>query len=234
MCLHGSGDCDDLKVIERPDLSISHAQNLAVGRALDSAGKTIDDIAHIDAYSCFPIAVLSACVAMGIDPETDRALTLTGGLPFFGGPGNNYSMHGIAEAVERVRAAPGTYALVIANGGYLSKHSAGVYGPVPASEWTAADSGDLKQRLLDLGRTPVTESPAGSGMVESYVAAYNRGRPAIGYVIGRQTSDDQRFLACPASDDTETLHALFETEPMGRRITVDGGGTVNTFRFATV
>ena len=81
----------------RPDLRLSHAQNLAVGRALESSGRTIDEIEHIDAYSCFPIAVLSACVAMGIDPATDRTLTLTGGLPFFGGAGNNYSMHAIAE-----------------------------------------------------------------------------------------------------------------------------------------
>ena len=104
--LHGYGDCDDINVIDRPDLCVSYAQNLAVGRALESAGRSIDEIAHIDAYSCFPIAVLSACVAMGIDPVTDRSLTLTGGLPFFGGPGNNYSMHAIAEAITRVRSEP--------------------------------------------------------------------------------------------------------------------------------
>jgi len=230
--LHGYGDCDDINVIERPDLSISHAQNLAVGRALDSAGKTAAAIEHIEVYSCFPIAVLSACVAMDIDPATERDLTLTGGLPFFGGPGNNYSMHGIAEAVQRVRDVPGSFALVIANGGYLSKHSAGVYGPVPQGAWQAVDTSDLSQRLEEHGRAPVTESPNGAGVVESYVAAYQRGEPAVGYIVGRQASDDQRFLAVPAKDDSETLHALFESEPMGRRIRVDGSGAVNTFRFA--
>ena len=232
VCLHGSGDCDDINVVERPDLSISFAQNLAVSRALDSAAKRIDEIEHLEVYSCFPIAVLSACVAMGIDPDTDRTLTLTGGLPFFGGPGNNYSMHGIAEAVSRVRAAPGSYALVIANGGYLSKHSAGVYGPVPSDAWQPADSSDLKQKLEANGRAPVTETPRGAAVVESYVAAYRRGQPGIGYVVGRQNSDNQRFLAVPAEGDTATLAALFETEPMGRAITVDGGAEVNTFRFA--
>ena len=230
--LHGYGDCDDVRVIDRPDLSISHAQNFAVGRALESAGKTIADVAHIDAYSCFPIAVLSACVAMGIDPTTDRDLTLTGGLPFFGGPGNNYSMHAIAEAVTRVRGEPGSYALVIANGGYLSKHSAGIYGPVPNGEWRATDTSDLKQQLLDHGRAQVTETPSGNGVIESYVAAYHRGQPAIGYIVGRQASDDRRFLAAVAKDDSETLHGLFENEPMGRQVTVDGNGEVNTFCFA--
>ncbi len=231
--LHGYGDCDDLNVIERPDLSLSHAQNLAVGRALESAGTNAAAIEHLDVYSCFPIAVLSACIAMGIDPATDRTLTLTGGLPYFGGPGNNYSMHGIAEAVQRVRDNPGSRALVIANGGYLSKHSAGVYGAPSDGQWQHVDSADLNQRLRDHGRAVVTETPHGDAIVESYVAAYQRGQPGIGYIVGRQSADAQRFLAVPDSDDQETLRALFETEPMGRRVRVDGSGTVNTFRFAT-
>ena len=231
--LLGSGDCDDINVIERPDLSVSYAQNLAVGRALESSEKSIDEIAHIDAYSCFPIAVLSACTAMGIDPVTDRQLTLTGGLPFFGGPGNNYSMHGIAEAVSRVRTVPGSHALVIANGGYLSKHSAGVYGPVPTGDWRASDSSDLKQHLEDNGRAVVTESPNGRGVIESYVAAYARRKPGTAYVIGRQTENDQRFLATVAPEDDETMATLFNSDPMGRAITVDGSGEVNSFRFAS-
>lgn len=231
VALHGSGDCDDLKVIERPDLSVSFAQNLAVGRALDSADKTIEDIAHIDAYSCFPIAVLSACVAMGIDPATPRALTLTGGLPFFGGPGNNYSMHAIAEAVTAVRNAPGSYALVIANGGYLSKHSAGVYGPVMPGEWIASDSSDLNQALRAHGAAPVTQTPSGNAVIESYVAAYLRREPSITYIVGRQANDNQRFLATVAPDDHATMATMFDTDPMGRSISVDGSGDVNTFRF---
>lgn len=233
VALHGYGDCDDLNVIERPDLSISYAQNLAVGRALESADTSAAAIEHLEVYSCFPIAVLSACVAMGLDPATERTLTLTGGLPYFGGPGNNYSMHGIAEAVQRVRDNPGSRALVIANGGYLSKHSAGVYGPVPSGEWQRVDSADLNQRLVDHGRAAVTETPDGDAIVESYVAAYQRGQPGVGYIVGRQSADAQRFLAVPERDDHETLHALFETEPMGRRVRVDGSGAVNTFRFAT-
>jgi acetyl-CoA C-acetyltransferase len=56
---------------------------------------------------------------------------VTGGLPFFGGPGNNYVTHAIAEIVNRVRAAPGSYGLVTANGGPLTKQSAGLYSTTP-------------------------------------------------------------------------------------------------------
>jgi len=231
VCLHGYGDCDDINVIDRPDLCVSYAQNLAVGRALESAGRTIDEIAHIDAYSCFPIAVLSACVAMGIDHETDRSLTLTGGLPFFGGPGNNYSMHAIAEAITRLRREPGSYALVIANGGYLSKHSAGVYGPAPEGEWRSVDNSDLEQRLQDHGRAPVTGTPGEAGVIESYVATWRRGQPATGFIVGRQTKDDRRFLATVRKGDAATLDALFDTEPIRRKVQVTNEGGVNAFSF---
>lgn len=72
-----------------------------------------------------PIAVSNITEPLGLSPNDLRRLTLTGGLPYFGGAGNNYSMHGIAEAADRLRATPGGYALVSANGGVLSKTSVG-------------------------------------------------------------------------------------------------------------
>ena len=70
------------------------------------AGKTLDEIDYFDIYSCFPAAVAIACDELGLDRLDHRGLTVTGGLPFFGGPGNNYSMHAIASMVEQLREAP--------------------------------------------------------------------------------------------------------------------------------
>ena len=55
---------------------------------------------------------------------------MTGGLPYFGGPGNNYSLHAVATMVDRLRHEGGT-GLVTALGWYLTKHAAGVYGADP-------------------------------------------------------------------------------------------------------
>ncbi|MEQ1639394.1 MAG: acetyl-CoA acetyltransferase, partial [Novosphingobium sp.] len=71
--------------------------------------------------------------AFGLDRNDPRGWTLTGGLPFFGGAGNNYSAHGIAEAIARCRAEPGSFALVGANGGIMSKYAAAIYSTAPAS-----------------------------------------------------------------------------------------------------
>src|SRR3546814_4454368 len=84
------------------------------------AGKSVAAINQFDLYSCFPCAVLLAAETLGIDWHKTPC-TVTGGLPFFGGAGNNYSMHAIATMAERLRASPGDYGLVLANGGFLSR-----------------------------------------------------------------------------------------------------------------
>jgi acetyl-CoA C-acetyltransferase len=55
---------------------------------------------------------------------------VTGGLTFAGGPWNNYVMHSIAT-MTGLRADPKRRGLISANGGYLTKHSFGVYSATP-------------------------------------------------------------------------------------------------------
>ena len=143
--LNAYADCDDLFVSQRPRLATSRAQGLAIRRALDDAGLAADQLTHIDLYSCFPVAVTAACEHLGIDPESDRALTLTGGLPYFGGCGNNYSLHAIAEVVAQLRGKNDVHALVAANGGYLSKHSVGIYGRRLDGAWQRRSSAAEKR-----------------------------------------------------------------------------------------
>ena len=62
-----------------------------------------------------------------------RPLTLTGGLTFGGGPGNNYTSHGIAQVPSvRCEPAPGTAALVDrASAGTPPSTRSGVYASRP-------------------------------------------------------------------------------------------------------
>lgn len=228
--LHGYADVDDENVVNRPDLSTSYAQRLACTYALNSAGKRIDDIEYLDIYSCFPIAVTSACEALGIDPFS-RALSLTGGLPYFGGPGNNYSMHAIAETVMKVRGHEGSYGLVVANGGYLSKHSVGIYSSAPPLAWAPIDSAPAKHEMANHHKTPIVDNKQGQARIETYVAAYQRGTPNIGYVFARMLETGERIIAKVSEDDQQTLNELVTTEPMGREVTISRGNGVNIFRF---
>lgn len=114
--LHGEAHAHDTWFVsDRERLDQSPAMRLTSRAALAQAGKTIADVDVFDIYSCFPSVVQIACKELGISPDDKRGLTVTGGLPYFGGPGNNYVTHAIAEMVQRVRAKPGAYGLVMAS-----------------------------------------------------------------------------------------------------------------------
>src|SRR6185369_1581241 len=104
-------DLREPNLLERQHLGEAPSAVAAVNHALEVAGLNLDDIDFFDFYSCFPIAVSNITETLGLSPSDARGLTLTGGLPYFGGAGNNYSMHAIAEAVARVREKPGSHAL---------------------------------------------------------------------------------------------------------------------------
>ena len=102
--LHGCADGTDTWVVsEREKLDASPAIRGCARIALDMAGKKVADVDAFDLYSCFPSAVEVAMTEIGIAEDDPRPISVTGGLPFFGGPGNNYVTHSIAEMMNVVR-----------------------------------------------------------------------------------------------------------------------------------
>ena len=56
-----------------PELWRSPAMAAAAGAALAGAGIGVDDVAHLDLYSCFASSVCFALDALGHQPRTIRA-----------------------------------------------------------------------------------------------------------------------------------------------------------------
>ncbi len=228
--LHGQGDANELTIMERPDISTSPQAVAAAKLALDLAGLTQADLAFLDIYSCFPIAVFNMIDGLGIGPDDPRGLTLTGGLPYFGGAGNNYSMHGIAEVVSAVRRSPGSFGFVSANGGMLSKSSVGIYSTSPV-DWSMADQ--RRGKIADAAVPGIeVETANGPATLETYTIIPHRDGDLV-VAIGRLDSTGRRFAANPAEGDAETLAAAKSRDPLGRRVSVqtDEQG-LNRFAFA--
>jgi acetyl-CoA C-acetyltransferase len=189
---------------------------MAVERALEAAETGLADIDLFDFYSCFPIAVFNVRDGLGLAADDPRPLTVTGGLPYFGGAGNNYSMHAVAAMVRALRERPGAKGLVAANGGFLSKYSVGIYSTAPAP-WRGFDSAAL-QSEIDAWPVPVVAPGEGTGVVETYTIDHSGPAP-VGIIVGRM-GDGARFAARTDPADDAIARRMTVEEPLGAKITV--------------
>ncbi len=218
--LHGCADAHDLWFpLERQDYHSSPAMQLTGERALDMAQIGVADLDLIDLYSCFPSAVQIGAEALGIGMDDPRGFTVTGGLPYFGGPGNNYALHAVATMLHRLRARPSAFGLSTANGWYLTKQSTGIYSTTPPNTAFARQDSSVIQRRIDaLPHPAVTERPQGDAVVETYTVVHSRQGYRMGIVIGRDM-EGRRFVANTPSDEA-TLRGMEAVEQIGRRGTV--------------
>ncbi|MEP5764376.1 MAG: acetyl-CoA acetyltransferase [Halieaceae bacterium] len=213
--LHGCGDANDIwNISERADFSSSPAIRTIGSKALAMAGKTIADMDYFDLYSCFPSAVQIACDELGIAYDDPRGLTVTGGLPYFGGAGNDYVMHSIATMMDKLRARPGSYGLLNSNGWYVTKHAIGIYSTAPITEpWQREDPQDYQEAILDQAQPGFTETPEGPATIETYTVLHGRKGVERALVIGR-LEDGTRFIA-DTPDDANTLQAMMDQDVLG-------------------
>lgn len=203
---------------ERDDLGRSPAMRIAGRRSLELAGVGVDDLAHIDLYSCFPSAVEISAYELGID--LDRPLTVTGGLSFAGGPWNNYVMHAIATMAGRLREEPGALGLVSANGGYITKHAFGIYSTEPPTQPFQHE--DVQAQVDALPSRQLCEDADAEIAVEAWTAMHDRdGEPENGIVVG--LLDDGR-RAIGTSRDADVLKAIVTEDLAGRRARVAADG----------
>ena len=183
---------------------------------------------YLDIYSCFPSAVQIACDELGIAHDDARGLTITGGLPYFGGPGNNYVMHSIATMMDVLRSNPGKFGMLNANGWFITKHSIGIYSTTPIEgDWQRKQPADYQQAILDDTHPPFTESPDGQGTIETYTVLHGRKGVERALVIGL-LDDGTRFIA-ETPDDEKTLRQMMDREMLGMSGTVTTGEQKNLF-----
>ncbi len=216
-----------LSLREAPERSEAMARVL--NTTMERAGASAEDVELIDIYSCFPCAVSAACEVLGLPADGSRPLTVTGGLPYFGGPGNNYSLHALAETAVQLRGTP-SRALVTANGGMLSKHAAALLTSDPSRAGNIDWQGDADFALdcSDIPRKTYASAPE-TGTIVTYTVVTRRGKPDLGVVIA-ETAAGERFLA--SSVEPTVTDAMRESPPIGRAIAVHLQDERQVFRLA--
>ncbi len=219
--LAGSDAHEHPYVSHRDTLYTAPAVGIAGRAALAEAGLTIDDIDHVDLYSCFPVAVQVGADELGLD--LDRQLTLTGGLSFAGGPWNNYVMHSIAAMVEALRADPGSTGLVWANGGYLTKHAFGIYSTEPPAD--GFRHAHPQDEIDALPSREVAADHDGEATIETWTVMHGRDGEPEQAIVAMLLDDGRR--AWGTTDDADALATLVAEDVIGRRVHRSAEGRVS-------
>lgn len=213
--LHASAAATDVwNLSERERLDRSPAI-AACGRALFEHTRTgPEDLAFLDLYSCFPAAVQLAAGELGLDLR--RALTCTGGLTFFGGPGNNYATHGVVALARALRdAEPGAVGLASALGWYATKHALGMLGNGPPLRAFAMVEPSVAQTPA---RAVVPAGARYDATAETATVIYERdGSPSYG-ILFALLDDGRRVLGMTRR--REVLDAIAQDGFLGSQLTV--------------
>ena len=134
-------------------------------------GFAATDLGPVDIYSCFPVAVSAAVDTLGDPARAPGDYTLTGGLGFFGGPGNGYTVYSLAAMVEALRKDGSRPALVTANGGVMSKQAVGVYTATqPPRPWDGEVIRGYVPKTVE-----VNDTPQGNGRILTYARPVAKG-----------------------------------------------------------
>ena len=173
-------------------------------------------------YSCFPIVPKLARRTLGLD--ADAALTVTGGLSFFGAPLNTYMTHATCAMVRSLRRTPSAGALLYGQGGYVTKHHGLVVGSTPPDAASLMMPRDV-QAEAEAMRAPVPVfdgSYTGPAVLETFTVVYDRDGAAAYAGVAARTAAGTRVFGRVMAPDADTMAVLVNSQqsPVGSAGTV--------------
>lgn len=203
-------------VSARADLSRCAGAGIAGRAVLEPFGLSAQDIGLIEFYSCFPVAVETYAEALSV--PLSRSLTVTGGMPFAGGPYNNYVLQATARSAELLRQRADGMALVGSVSGVLTKQGFGLWSrrPSPMSFLHVDVSGEVAAAMATV---EVRAHYTGSAELAGYTVLHGRDSRPRGVAL-LNTPAGQRVLA--STDDAALVAAMQSEEWVGHRCEVDG------------
>jgi acetyl-CoA C-acetyltransferase len=208
---------DPIYVAEHDEMWRSPAMSAAADEALRVGGVGVDDVAHLDVYSCFSSSVNFARDALGVGNGDSRSLTVTGGLPYHGGAGSDYMTHSIATMADVLRRDSGSYGLVSGVGMHMTKHVYGLYSTEPGP--VAPPEQERVQAALDAeGKHAIRDVYDGAATVAAYSVVHDKdGEPEWGVVVCDLPDGDRAY---GKALDTDMLASIERDELVGRKVTL--------------
>jgi len=206
-----------LAVSQRPDIHRSIGAELAAKAALEHTGANPNDIKILDLYSCFPVAVEIYADAFGIDGR--HGYTCTGGMPFAGGPLNNYALQAACRVFELLDASDdkSQFGLTSSVSGLITKQGFGLWSKQAPNK--AFDLVDVSEAVSAQEKPlEMISSYQGNASIVGYTVTFQGENPQRAIIIA-DTEDGKRTVSW--SEDEALMQAMMQEEYCGKNVTID-------------
>lgn len=203
---------------ERPHLHRHEGMQQCARAVFESSGLTAGQVDLVDIYSCFPSAVQSHAMDIGL--PASLPLTVTGGMAFYGGPLNNFVIQSTVAMAHRLRQAPGSNGLVSCISGINNKQGLALYSSKkPVMPFVCHDvSGKTRTAMQKL--TSIAEYSGRARLLASTVV-YHKGEASHAFAIA-ETAESCR-LVC-RSNDASVMAELQQHDCNGQLLEVTEAG----------
>ena len=199
-----------IPALQRPNLIEPMGMKLAANFILNICKENNLDIDMYDLYSCFPVAVQMFAKFLKIT-DIDQ-MTITGGMPFAGGPLNSFVLHSTTKLISRIREMDKGIGLVTGVSGMMTKQSYSLWSKNPNIDFIHKDfTNEAKNKEIPIEISNITE---GNGKIIGYtIINYDSKPKAIMYI---NASDGKRKLI--TSSDKSIIKLMENKEWIGKKI----------------
>ena len=172
-----------------------------------------------DLYSCFPAAVKMFSKSLELGSETPK--TITGSMPYAGGPLNSFVIHSTVKMIQKIRALEARYGLVTGVSGMMTKQSFCVWGKEYQEQFIFDDV--TERAKLDEIPVALSNIEEGEGEIIGYtiIEGSEHASKAVLYL-----DDEKKHRKVVSSIDKNFINLLMEEEWVGEKIKFKGGKVI--------
>lgn len=203
-----------IALIQRPSLISSAGLKLASEKINEVVDKHSINLNLIDLYSCFPVAVQQFENVLNLNTKTSR--TITGAMPFAGGPLNNYMLHATVQALLKLRTESG-HSLITGVSGMMTKQSFCLWSSEYQMPFYHADVTKKAQQLDK--PIPISNAKHGNGIVIGYTVLYEGTKPTLGVFYIEDSQGERKVVT---SEDKAVITSMREEEWIEKEISFYG------------
>ena len=169
-----------------------------------------------DLYSCFPAAV--KMFSKSLELGSDIPKTITGSMPYAGGPLNSFVIHSTVKMIQKIRALEARHGLVTGVSGMMTKQSFCVWGKEYQEQFIFDDV--TERAKLDENPIELSNIAEGEGEIIGYtiIEGSEHASKAVLYL-----DDEKKHRKVVSSFDKNFINLLMEEEWVGKKVKFKDG-----------